>query len=540
MPSGSRQTSQTIRKGTVLLKLQDYWRARSAKQQALLVAAFLVTFALVTGLSWLAGRPGMALLYSGLEAQQSGEVMAAVEASGVPFEIRGDTIWVEESRRDALRMTLAGQGLPAAGGTGYEILDGMSGFGTTSQMFDAAYWRAKEGELARTALALPNVKAARVHLAVPSARGYRREAEPSASVTLTTAASPISHAQAKALKFLISSGVPGMKPERVTVIDSERGVISTSDDLAGEDRSAEMQRNVERILEAHVGNGNAIVEVNMDLVTESELLTEQRFDPQNRALISQESEELADQSQNNQPGTVTAASNLPEGQDDKGDQSRASRSETRQRQNYEVSKVTREVNRQPGATRRLTVAVLVNGIEKPDANGNPQLVPREEGDLQTIRELVASAVGFDEARGDAITVKSLPFANLSESGTLAREGGLLARLDLNALMKIALIGFFALALAAFLLRPLLRGRPEGSAARALLDASRPTEPAALPVEEIAGPATMPPLSTAVPEIDFAPLPDGDPVARLRELMKARKEESLKLLSGWIEKREDAI
>ncbi|RQP06242.1 MAG: flagellar M-ring protein FliF, partial [Paracoccus sp. BP8] len=168
-----------------MLKLQDYWRERSARQRAILAAAFLFTFAAIAGLSWMASRPGMALLYSGLDPQQSGAVMAAVEKSGVPYEIRGDSIWVAESRRDALRMTLAGEGLPSAGGTGYEILDGMSGFGTTSQMFDAAYWRAKEGELARTILALPNVKAARVHLAVPQGRGYRREAEATASVTLT-------------------------------------------------------------------------------------------------------------------------------------------------------------------------------------------------------------------------------------------------------------------------------------------------------------------------------------------------------------------
>jgi len=538
MPSGSGQSGFLDSKGAVLQKLQDYWRARSARQQGVLVAAFLATFAIITALSWFASRPAMSLLYSGLDPQQSGEVMAAVEASGTPFEIRGNSIWVEEGRRDALRMTLAGEGLPSSGGTGYEILDGMSGFGTTSQMFDAAYWRAKEGELARTVLALPNVKSARVHLAVPSARGYRREAEASASVTLTTAG-PVTHSQAKALKFLVSSGVPGMLPERVSVIDSERGVIPAGEDMAGEDRASDLKSNVERILAAHVGQGNAIVEVNMDLVTETELMTEQRFDPDKRALISQESEELADQSTNNQQGTVTAASNLPEGQEDKGDESRSSRSENRQRSNFEVSKVTREVSRQPGAIRRLTVAVLVNGVEQADASGTPRLVPRDEAELQVIRELVASAVGFDEARGDALTVKSLPFASLSEAGTLASQGGPLSRLDLNALIKLALIGFFAIAIAAFLLRPVLRNRPESE--RALLDQSRPAgnaQPGAL--DAPAEPELMPPLSAAVPEIDFAPMPDGDPVARLRELMKSRKDESLKLLSGWIEKREDAI
>src|SRR5690606_14775561 len=200
-------------------------------------------------------------LYSGLDPQQSGAVMAAVEKSGVSYEIRGDSIWVEESRRDQLRMALAGEGLPSAGGSGYEILDGMSGFGTTSQMFDAAYWRAKEGELARTILALPNVRSARVHLAVPQGRGYRREAEATASVTLTTDGAPITRNQAKALKFLESAGVPGLAADEVSVIESAHGVVSPGEDFSGDDRETEMKRNVERILAAHVGPGNAIVEL---------------------------------------------------------------------------------------------------------------------------------------------------------------------------------------------------------------------------------------------------------------------------------------
>lgn len=522
-----------------MLKLQDYWRARSAQQKTVLAVVFSLSFLGILAFAWMANRPTMALLYSGLDSAQSGSVLEAIEKTGVRYQIRGDSIWVEEARRDALRMTLAGDGLPSATGAGYEILDGMSGFGTTSQMFDAAYWRAKEGELARTILAIPNVKAARVHLAVPGGRGYRREAQASASVTLTTNGTPLSRAQAKALKFLVSSGVPGMSSDRVTVIDSERGVVGTGEELGSEDREAEMKRNVERILEPHVGMGNAIVELNLDIVTESEFLTEQRFDPQQRALISQESEETADQSSNAQQAGVTAASNLPEGQTDSGEQSKSSRSETRQRSNFEVSKVTREVTRRPGEVRRQTVAVLVNGVVQTDANGAPTLVPRAEEDLQAIRELVASAVGFDEARGDVITVKSLLFADLSDAGSEASKGGLLDRLELNSLIKLAMFGLFILILALLVLRPILRAR-NAAASAAMLDNS-----VALPLPVEPPPAEsndLPPLSMAVPEFDFEPMSASasDPVARLKEMMKERREESLKLLSGWIEKREDAL
>ena len=221
-------------------KLQDYWNERSSQQKIILAAAFVATFMMVAGFGWLASRPGMSMIYGGLDSAQAGEVVAGIERSGVKYEVRGDSIWVETAARDRLRMELAAQGLPAEGAAGYELLDGMSGFGTTSQMFDAAYWRAKEGELARTILALPNVKTARVHLAVETGRGYRRDSTGSASVTLSTNGQPVSREQAAALKFLISSAVPEMKPDAVTVIDARRGIVASGDDEPGADRATEM------------------------------------------------------------------------------------------------------------------------------------------------------------------------------------------------------------------------------------------------------------------------------------------------------------
>lgn len=532
-------------------KLKDYWNERSNAQRMTLIGAFLAAFMAVGAFAWLANRTPLALLYGGLDAAQAGAVVAEIEKSGAAYEVRGDSIWVDTAQRDRMRMTLAGKGLPATGSAGYEILDGMSGFGTTSQMFDAAYWRAKEGELARTILALPNVKTARVHLAVPATQGYRQPSGGAASVTLTTDGGPIDRAQARALRFLVSSGVPGLAADRVTVIDAERGIVASADEAAPADRAAEMKRNVQQMLESRVGGGNAIVELNLDIVTESEQLVEQRFDPNERALISQESEETSGQSTNSDRGAVTASSNLPAGQDTQGGESRATNSENRQRANYEVSRVTRVIVRQPGATRRLSVAVLVNGMTQQNADGEPVVMPRPEPELQTLRELVASAVGFDEARGDVITVRSLPFAALSAEGTLAERAGMWARLDPNGLARLGLIGLFALLVAAVILRPMLRARaalPNGASAAAagpaLLDGSG-AGAAPLPDLPLAPPApepelALPSLSMAVPEYEFVNASgSADPVARLRDLMRERKQESLQLLSGWIGDKEKA-
>ncbi|MFV0302407.1 MAG: flagellar basal-body MS-ring/collar protein FliF [Paracoccus sp. (in: a-proteobacteria)] len=529
-------------------KLQDYWSERSSKQRAVLVAAFIAAFLAVSAFSWAASRPSMAVLYAGLDPTVAGEVIAGVERAGVAYQVRGDSIYVDASQRDRLRMGLAAEGLPADGTAGYELLDGMSGFGTTSQMFDAAYWRAKEGELARTILALPNVKSARVHLAVSQGRGYRRDETATASVTLTTKTGPISQAQARSLKYLLSSGVPGLLPESVTVIDSERGVVAAEEDGSGTERANEMKRNVERILAPHVGLGNAIVELNLDLVTETEVLTEQRFDPKERAMISELVEETSDQSSSGGAQAVTAASNLPDGNAAGGDPSQSTRSENRQQSNYEVSRSLREVSRQPGSVKRLSVAVLVNGIVSETADGKTELVPRPDAEIETLRELVASAVGFDPARGDQITVKSLPFAQLGTEGTLASAGGWLDRIELNALLKLMLIGFFALAIAAFILRPILRARQITAIdARMLDDSGAAHAPRAAPAADNA--TIEPPSSQAgldatligseLPGKAHLSLPPADPVARLRGMMKDRQQESLKILSGWIDEKEKA-
>src|SRR5690606_15865308 len=165
----------------------------------------------------------------------------------------------------------AAEGLPAAGGAGYELLDSIGGFGSTSQMFDAAYWRAKEGELARTILAVPDIKSARVHISQAPDDPFRRKDRPTASVTVATKNGSLSKAQADALRHLIASAVAGMRAEDVQVIDTVGGLILSPEarGVSGtaQDRAEEIRRNVQRLLEARVGVGKAAVEVSLELIT---------------------------------------------------------------------------------------------------------------------------------------------------------------------------------------------------------------------------------------------------------------------------------
>jgi len=526
----------------------DIWTKLDLRRRIIIVGATVAMFAAVLALSRMAGKPEMGLLYAGLEPGAAGEVVAALDQRGVAYEIQGDSILVDVSQRDALRMALASEGLPAAGGGGYELLDSLSGFGTTSQMFDAAYWRAKEGEIARTLLAMPEVRAARVHIASAPTRAFQPESQATASVTLTTVSGSLSEAQARAIRHLVASAVAGMTPDAVQIIDTVAGLIGGQETDAFEsgdaaDRAAAIKGNVERLLAARVGAGKAVVEVSIDLVSEREAITERKFDPQSRVAISSETEERSGSS--TEPGgEVTVASNLPEGGAEAGGQGRSQNSETRERVNYEVSETQREILRNPGSIRRMTVAVMVDGVAAVAEDGTRTWAPRPEEELATLRELVASAVGLDEARGDVLTLKSLEFQELPlPEGTEATSSLLppLGQIDVMSMIQTGVLALVALVLGLFVIRPVLTS------------ANRATLPA--PDAQLALPPAMATGSYALNgEVDdgfdygsFASSrsdraegeePGEDPATRLRRLIEERQTESIEILRGWMEHEEE--
>lgn len=512
------------------------WNGLSLRRRATVAGATVAVFLAVMLLARLSGTAQMELLYAGLEGRASGPVIAALDQRNAVYEVRGDSIYVAAGERDALRMALAGEGLPSAGGAGYELLDSLSGFGTTSQMFDAAYWRAKEGELARTILALPDVRSARVHIAQGPQDAFRRDDRPTASVTLTTASGHLAEDQARALRHLVASAVAGMRAEDVQVIDAVGGLIGgpETDSRDSATRAEEIRRSVERLLAARVGAGRAVVEVAVDLITESEQIHERKFDPQGRVAISSETEERADEAR--EPGgDVTVASNLPEGDAGAGAGGKTQSSETRERVNYEVSETSRELVRGPGGIRRLTVAVLVDGQIVTAADGSQSWTPRPEEELTALRDLVAAAVGFDEGRGDVLTLRSLEFQPLPVEGTPATASLLPAfgPIDTMSAIQVGALAVVALILGLFVLRPILTA-PRRPALPA------PDLPLALP--PVAAPALTGEIQDDEIEDlgqgDYALTPPEDPAARLRRLIGERQSESIEILRGWLEPEEE--
>ncbi len=508
------------------------WTALEPRQRLIAFLAVAAIAAAIYGVVQTARTPSYVTLYSGLDSQAIGEVAGAVEGMGVPFEMRAGSVFVPASERDRVRMALAADGLPRNGPSGYELLDGVDGFGTTTEMFEATYWRAKEGELARTILAAPGVRSARVHIANPVGRPFQRSVEPTASVTVMTNYGPLEPAAAEAIRYLVASAVAGLTPTSVSVIDAAYGAVlkqgeataTANGETPGGARENELRREVERLLAARVGEGKAIVTVAVLAKTESERVTERVFDPQGRVAISTDSRETTENSKGaggGPGGAASVASNLPQAQNGGGGETTSARTETEERVNYEVSETTRERLIPAGEVERLTVAVLVDGVNGVGADGERVWSPRPEAELRQIRDLVQAAVGFDADRGDIVTVETLEFAQTPGAVATAPNPALVFFEDNGVmLVQMAILGAIALGLGLFVLRPLMRA----------------AETQNMP-QETEGPTIDWAAAQRIEQQqnDLQQQIEVDRLTLLKNTFAERRDESATVLRGWLER-----
>ena len=456
-----------------------------------------------------ASTPQMAPLYTGLSFEDSSAIVDELQKQNIPNEIRGDgdTILVPRDQITSIRMQLAENGLPTKGQVGYEIFDQQSTLGATSFVQNLNNVRALEGELARTISSLARIKSTRVHLVLPERALFSRDKkDPTASIVLAVRGQ-LSNEEVRAIQHLVSSAVEGLTPNRVTIADDAGNLLAAGvgDDndssvLAGEADERKtgvenrLRTSIEALLANVVGDGRARVEVSADLDLTHITKTATTFDPNGQVVRSTQTESLANNSTdstNNSgqvststqlPGANTAASSAPSGSTQQG-------STDKETTNYEISNTSQTEMTDPGAIKRLSVAVLVDGTYTTDPSGNSTYAPRDQAVLDQIKSLVQSAIGFDANRGDQITVANLQFAQgptPSVAGTSSPGLFDFTRDDLinGAEMVVTLI--IALALVFFVMRPLLK--------RVL---SPENQPLALPVSaEVGVPAPAAPGSLA--------------------------------------------
>jgi flagellar M-ring protein FliF len=476
--------------------------------------------------------PGYTLLYTGLESGDSAAIVQRLEGMAVPYRLRDDggTILVPADQALRLRLGLAEDGLPRGGSVGYEVFDQTGPLGTTDFLANVNLKRALEGELARTIVALADVRAARVHLVLPRRELFRRDqVEPSASIALRMAGGRrLNPRQVQAVRHLVAAAVPGLDPERITLVDDGGTLLARGGDpgdggllpsQAEEHRVAletRLKRMVEDLLERSLGPGRVRAEINADIDFDRVTTTEETFDPEGQVVRSVQSiEEERQQAERDADDAVTVGNNLPNAAALGGEAGRSS-SETTVRSeemtNYEISRRVRNHIQSGGRLRRLSVAVLVDGRLVPDASGQLVRRPLEPRELEQLATLVRSAVGFDAARGDVVDVVNMPFSD-PPILEIAEPWLPLGKDDLLRLAEALAIAVVALLLILLVVRPAMRQLQPALAAAGAPLAAMPA-PAATP--EGAPPAGGERPALAAP----APPPERVEVAHVEGSVRA--------------------
>lgn len=420
----------------------------------------------------MATTPTFAPLYSGLSLAGSSQVVQALESAGFRVEIDagGTVIRVPQSDVARARMALAEQGLPNEGAPGWELFDGASGLGMNTFMQQISRLRALEGELARSIRTIQGVEAARVHLVLPDREAFSRaRPEPSASVIVQTRSGySVSHRQALAIRSLVASAVPGLTGSRVTILSAtgeailpENGEMDATVGAISVAIEERMSRNIADILSARVGAGNVRISVAVSLNNEREIVRSEAFDPNGQVARSTEVREESSEDRTGGAEAVDVDQNIPPSLagGDTGGEGSFRRTETSNTvTNFEIGTTQRELVREPGQIDRVSVAVLVNGIFTVNDQGERVYQDRTPEELDRLRDLVRTAVGFDPERGDSVTVESLQFADYLASIEPPEQPGLAELVTQN--FDLILRGLFALLLVLMALllgvRPVLR------------------------------------------------------------------------------------
>jgi flagellar M-ring protein FliF len=532
----------------------------TATLRCLGAARLLVLSATALGLLGLFGflllrvaEPHYTLLYGELELDDSAAIVGRLEALGVAFQLQGDgrAVLVPADQALRLRMTLAEEGLPRGGSVGDEIFDQQSALGTTEFLANVNLRRALEGELARTIGSLADVRAARVHLVLPRRELFRRQQiEPSASVTLHMyGGRRLDHRQVQAVQHLVAAAVPGLSPGRIAVVDDHgtllaRGAegepesaFATQADELRQGYEARLKRTVEELLERSLGPGRAHAEVNAELDFDQETITEETFDPEGQVVRSTQTvEEESRVAERDDDDAVTVGNNLPNAAAETPAAARTNNENTTRTEetvNYEISRRLRNHTQVGGRVQRLSVAVLVDGRMTPNAEGELVYTPRAPSELEEMAGLVRSAIGFDQARGDVVEIKNMPFS-AAPADEAPASWWTLTKYDLMRFAETAALLVVAIMLITLVARPmiarLLPSAPVG------LPAAGGTQ-AALP-GGAGHPALAPPQSEGQPAGAAMDALEGrvggDLIRRTRDVVEQAPEEAVTVIRAWLQ------
>ncbi|WP_342108215.1 flagellar basal-body MS-ring/collar protein FliF [Methylobacterium sp. SI9] len=533
-----------------------------------LIALGLVglTVFLAVGLgAYYLSRPLRETLYAGLNRDDVTRMGAVLKDAGIPFDVSSDgtALLVSYGQTAQARMLLAEKGLPQSSKAGYELFNDLGSLGLTSFMQDITRVRALEGEIARTIQTLKGVKAARVHIVMPDPGSFRREQQPATASVVVHTEPANDPTVAPAIRQLVAAAIPGMKPDKVTVLNTDGTVLLAGDDattapagrLAGLEQTInrEIQDNIRRTLTPYLGPNNFEVSVVARLNTDKTKTDETIYNPDQKVERAQRTIKESESSQNRAPQKPTTAQQNVPGQNVQASGNESSNSESQRREeqsNFEISTKKVETISDGYSVKNLSVAVLVNRTRLESLAGGAKDAPKDgakdaakieiEPQITEIEQLVASASGFNKARGDQIKVAAVSFVNdgqpltpvpaLSFSEVLMRQSGTLINAATILIVGCLLIWFG--------LRPavnaILARSPEMETELALATPDEEAALAALQAEQATAAAEPPNLIE-----DLTDQMARSPIRRLEQLVELDEEQVANILKQWLTREEAA-
>ena len=451
-------------------QIGNIWKGISFSHKFIMIMLTMGFVGGIIGVTQWARTPDFALLYGELGPKESGEIVDVLKEENVPFQIRGNgsAIAVPSEKVHEMRLKLAGKGLPREE-SGYELLDKV-GFGTSDFVQRVNYRRAIQGELAKTIRHLDYVEWAQVHLALPEGSLFvQDEKPPTASVILklkSRSGGVLRPEQVASIVHLVSAGVEGLKPENVTIADTRGNLLSKKELPSSMVGTSNDQLEVKKKLEDHfvakaqdllekiVGAGKSVVRVSADLDFKhvDEKLIE--FDPERRVpKVQTVTTRVSGGAPFSGGGVPGMQANLMSQSGIIQSVGPSEEEETAQTQ-YELSKTERVIADYGANLKRLSVAVLVDGVyeDQKTEDGKIQKVysPRNKDDITRIAALVKQALGIDESnnRNDTFEIQNVQFYEPSyeqEDASLKKEQ------QKEFMLKMAKNGSLAITVLVFLM-----------------------------------------------------------------------------------------
>ena len=473
---------------TLLDRFNGYSRQPITRQLALLIG-LAASIAMGIGLVQWAMEPNYKPLYGQMAPEDTNQVITTLEANGIDYSMdrRTGMVAVPAGEVHRARMMLASDGYPKGVGVGFESLYREQEIGLSSFMEQARFHRALEAELSRTISAMDSIRGARVHLAMAKQSAFLRQREqPAASVMLNLyAGRALNDRQLSGIVHLVASSVPNLDAEQVSVVDQQGKLLSSQgmdEEFAYTQEQFRHRRELEAdysarilaILEPILGDGAVRAQVAADMdFTRTESTTE-TYAPQSTIRSEQTSEEVSNQPLNGgvpgtlandppqdavlaalQPGVNPAGDALGTGATADGTPALPpSRTSRRSTVNYEIDKTISHVMESPGSLQRLSIAVVLDHIEVTAEDGTVAREPMPQERVDEITALVREAVGFDQARGDTVSVISASFVEAPAVEEVVIESSILEQDWVWQLGKGLLALTVMLALIFLVLRPM--------------------------------------------------------------------------------------